>query len=110
MKLKVVKKKICSNLNKKLTAVYMTAASTIVSAMPVSAAGVDTLNQAKSLLSKGAIAAGSILAVWGLVSLGLAFKDHNGPGIQQGIMQIIGGGIIIAAGTLVASVDLTMTP
>ena len=66
------------------------------------------LETAKSLLSKAATAGGGLWAVWGLVSLGLSIKDHNGPGIQGAIWQLIGGAIIIAAGTAIAAVDLTM--
>lgn len=66
------------------------------------------LESAKGLLSKGAIAGGGLWAVWGLVQLGMAVKDHNGPGISGAIWQVIGGGIIIAAGGLITAIDLTM--
>lgn len=56
---------------------------------PVFAAG--ELDTAKSLLSKAATAGGGLWAVWGLVQLGMGLKDHNGPGIQGAIWQIIGG-------------------
>lgn len=78
----------------------------VMLAVPVYA---DALDTAKSLLSKGATAGGGLWAVWGLVQLGISIKDHNGPGIQGAIWQIIGGGIIIAAGAAVASLDLTFT-
>jgi hypothetical protein len=32
-------------------------------------------------------------AVWGIVQLGMAIKDHNGPGMGGAIWQIIGGEI-----------------
>lgn len=70
----------------------------------------DAINTAKSLLSKGATAGGSLWAVWGLVQLGIGIKDHNGPGIQGAIWQIIGGAIIIAAGTAVGNLDLSIAP
>ena len=67
----------------------------------------NVLSQAISLMSKFAIAGGSIYAAWGLVGLGGALKDHNGPGIQSGIWKIAGGGLIIAAGALFNSISLT---
>lgn len=81
---------------------------TIAMCMPVFAAG-DALTIAKNLLAKAAQAGGGLWAVWGLVQLGISIKDHNGPGMQGAIWQIIGGGIIIAAGTAISSLDLTFT-
>lgn len=81
---------------------------TMVLCMPVFAAG-DALATAKSLLASAATAGGGLWAVWGLVQLGISIKDHNGSGIQGAIWQIIGGGIIIAAGTAIGSLDLTFT-
>ena len=69
----------------------------------------SALDSAKNLLSKGAIAGGSLWAVWGLVQLGMSIKDHNGPGIQGAIWQLIGGAIIIAAGSVISTVDLSMS-
>ena len=37
-----------------------------------------------TLLSKGVLAAGALLAVWGMISVGRGLKDSNGPGIQNG--------------------------
>jgi hypothetical protein len=48
-------------------------------------------------------------AVWGIVQLGMAIKDHNGPGMGGAIWQIIGGAIIIAAGVAINALDLSMT-
>ena len=85
--------------------------SIFVMAVPTFAvSGTETLTAAKNLLGTGAQAAGGLIAVWGLVSLGLSIKDHNGPGIQQAVLQIVGGGIIIAAGTYIStSLDLSMS-
>ena len=66
----------------------------------------DALDTAKSLLSKACLAGGGLWAVWGLVMLGMSIKDHNGPGIQGAIWQIIGGGIVIAAGVAISSMSL----
>lgn len=50
------------------------------------------------------IIGGGLLCLWGLVALGTAIKDHNGPGIQQAIWQVVGGALIIAAGVLFGSI------
>ena len=47
-----------------------------------------------------AIVGGGLLCLWGLITLGTNIKDHNGPGIQQAIWQVVGGALIIAAGIL----------
>lgn len=73
------------------------------------ASGTEALTTAKNLLSKAAQTGGGLYAVWGLVNLGMSLKDHNGPGIQSAIWQIIGGAIIIAAGTAISSLDLTIS-
>lgn len=59
-----------------------------------------------TLLSKGVLAAGALLAVWGMISVGRGLKDSNGPGIQNGIMELIGGGIVIAASQLITTITL----
>lgn len=59
-----------------------------------------------TLLSKGVLAAGALLAVWGMISVGRGLKDSNGPGIQNGIMELTGGGIVIAASQLITTITL----
>ena len=59
-----------------------------------------------TLLSKGVLAAGALRAVWGMISVGRGLKDSNGPGIQNGIMELIGGGIVIAASQLITTITL----
>lgn len=73
------------------------------------AGNTSALDSAKNLLSKAATAGGGLWAVWGLVQLGISIKDHNGPGIQGAIWQLIGGAIIIAAASVIAGLDLSMT-
>lgn len=65
-----------------------------------------TFNDAMSLFGKGVTAAGALLTVWGIVQLGGAIKDSNGPGMQQAIMQIIGGAIIAAAGLVIPNITM----
>lgn len=61
--------------------------------------GNTAINTAKTLLSKAATAGGGLWAVWGIVQLGMALKDHNGPGISGAIWQIIGGAISLSRTT-----------
>ena len=98
-------------LSAMLRSIVMTAVMTVSAGISYcyAASGADAINTAKSLLSKGATAGGGLWAVWGLVQLGIGIKDHNGPGIQGAIWQIIGGAIIIAAGAAVAALDLSIT-
>lgn len=64
----------------------------------------DLMNQILSLVTKFAIIGGGLWAVWGAVVLAGGLKDKNGPALQAGIWQIVGGGLIIAAAALFNSV------
>lgn len=75
----------------------------------VYADGGEAITKAQSLLSKTAVAGGGLWAVWGLVTLGMAIKDHNGPSIGGAIWQIIGGGMIVAAGAIISSLNLSLS-
>ena len=75
----------------------------------LAADGSEAITTAKTLLSKAATAGGGLWAVWGLVTLGMAIKDHNGPGIGNAVWQIVGGAIIIAAGVAINALDLSMS-
>lgn len=63
----------------------------------------DLLNTILGLISKFAILGGGIWAVWGVVVLAGGLKDKNGPALQSGIWQIVGGGLIITAAALFTS-------
>lgn len=84
-------------------------------AVTVFAAGSDTtdgtaaLDKAKQLLATAAQAGGGLWAVWGLVQMGMAIKDHNGPGIGGAVWQIVGGALILAAGSIISGLKLDMT-
>ena len=64
----------------------------------------DLLNQVLTLVTKFAIIGGGLWQVWGVVVLAGGLKDKNGPALQSGIWQIVGGGLIIAAAALFSSV------
>lgn len=64
----------------------------------------DLMNQVLELVTKFAIIGGGLWLVWGVVILAGGLKDKNGPQLQSGIWQIVGGGMIIAAAALFATV------
>lgn len=56
------------------------------------------------LVQKFALIGGACWTLWGVIVLASALKDKNGPGLQSGIWQIVGGGLIIAASVLFANI------
>lgn len=64
----------------------------------------NLLNEVLTLVTKFAIIGGGLWLVWGAVVLASGLKDKNGPALQSGIWQIVGGGLIIAAAALFKSV------
>ena len=64
----------------------------------------DLLTQVLNLITRFAIIGGGLWLVWGAVVLAGGLKDKNGPALQSGIWQIVGGGLIIAAAALFSSV------
>ena len=90
--------------------ILLTMAFIALLALPIYGAdGSEALTAGKSLLANAAQVGGGLWAVWELVQLGMSIKDHNGPGIQGAIWQLVGGAIIIAAGTYIKGMDLTMS-
>ena len=61
----------------------------------------ELLNQVLTLVTKFALIGGGLWLVWGVVVLAGGLKDKNGPALQSGIWQIVGGGLIIAAAALI---------
>lgn len=64
----------------------------------------DLLNDVITLVTKFAVIGGGLWLVWGVVVLAGGLKDKNGPALQTGIWQVVGGGLIIAASALFANV------
>lgn len=62
------------------------------------------LDQILELITKFAIIGGGLWAVWGVIILAGGLKDKNGPAMQSGIWQVVGGLMIIAAAALFSSV------
>lgn len=65
------------------------------------------LDQVLSLVTKFAVIGGGLWLVWGVIVLAGALKDKNGPALQAGVWQIVGGGLIIAAAALFATITTT---
>lgn len=64
----------------------------------------DLLTQVLDLVKKFVLIGGSLWLVWGVVVLAGGLKDKNGPALQAGIWQIVGGGLIISAAALFSSI------
>lgn len=61
-------------------------------------------SEVMSLLSKGVGILGAVLAIFGIVTIGRSIKDSNGPGIGNGIAEVVGGGIIVLAAAMFSNV------
>jgi len=64
----------------------------------------DLLTQVLDLIKKFVLIGGGLWLVWGVVVLAGGLKDKNGPALQSGIWQIVGGGLIIAAASLFSNI------
>lgn len=61
----------------------------------------DTLvSKVLDLMSKFALIGGALWAIWGVMVLAGGLKDKNGPALQAGIWQIVGGALILIASVL----------
>ena len=74
--------------------------NTVIPLAKDAAAGGDLLTDVLGMITKFAILGGGLWAVWGIIVLAGGLKDKNGPALQAGIWQTIGGGMIIAAAAL----------
>ena len=64
------------------------------------------LSQVLDLFTKFAVIGGGLWAVWGVIIVASGLRDHNGPQIQTGIWQVVGGGLIVAAAALFKTIAL----
>ena len=60
----------------------------------------ELLNQALELITKFTGIGGGLWLLWGVIVFAGGLKDKNGPALQSGIWQLIGGGLIIAVTAL----------
>lgn len=61
--------------------------------------------QVLDLFTKAVLLGGGLWLVWGIIVVAGGLKDKNGPALQSGIWQIVGGGLIIAAAALFTSIS-----
>lgn len=64
------------------------------------------LQQGLSIISKGLITFGGVWTVWGIVIFAGGLNDSNGHDIKKGILQAIGGALIIAASAWLLTIDV----
>lgn len=69
--------------------------------------GTDILSKALALFVKFATIGGGLWTVWGVITLGGGLRDHQGPQIQSGVWQAVGGGLIVAAAQLFSAITLS---
>ena len=51
----------------------------------------DMMSQALTLFVKFATIGGGLWTVWGVITLAGGLRDHQGPQIQSGVWQAVGG-------------------
>ena len=66
----------------------------------------DMMSQALTLFVKIATIGGGLWTVWGVITLAGGLRDHQGPQIQSGVWQAVGGGLIVAAAQLFSNIAL----
>lgn len=69
--------------------------------------GSQFLTTALNGLSSLAVGFGAIYAAWGGIVLFSALKDHNGPDIKNGLLQLIGGVGICAIGAMIKGISIS---
>ena len=69
--------------------------------------GTDILSKALALFVKVATIGGGLWTVWGVITLAGGLRDHQGPQIQSGVWQAVGGGLIVAAAQLFSAITLS---
>lgn len=78
----------------------MAMAVAIMLSMLPAAYATDAFGSVVSTLTNYVRIGGGLVTVWGAVILGSNIKDHNGPGITNGVWTMVGGAVIVAAASL----------
>ena len=60
----------------------------------------NLVNSVFGFMVQFVIVGGALWTVWGIVVLAGALKDKNGPGLQGGVWQIVGGIMILVSAIL----------
>lgn len=63
----------------------------------------ELFNEVLGLVKSAALIGGGLWLLWGVIIFAGGLKDKNGPQLQSGIWQIVGGGLIMAAAILFSS-------
>lgn len=66
----------------------------------------ETLSSVMDMIVKFVTFGGSLWLVWGVVILAGGLKDKNGPALQSGLWQIVGGGLIVTAAQVFAKLQM----
>lgn len=64
------------------------------------------VKEALDLISSFTLFGGGLWALWGVIVLAGGLKDKNGPAIQAGIWQFVGGALIMAATALFSKIAI----
>ena len=67
----------------------------------------DFLAPGLNIVSKGVIAFGSLWTIWGIIVLGAGLKDHNGQDIRNGLLQAVGGALVIYAASWITQINVS---
>ena len=67
----------------------------------------DFLAQGLTIVSKGVIAFSSLWTIWGIIVLGAGLKDHNGQDIRNGLLQAVGGALVISARAWITQINVS---
>jgi hypothetical protein len=66
--------------------------------------GAALISDVLNMLTQFSIVGGAFWAIWGVIVLAGGLKDKNGPALQSGIWQIVGGALIIVAAAMFQTV------
>ena len=67
----------------------------------------DFLAQGLNIVSKGVIAFGSLWTIWGIIVIGAGLKDHYGQDIRNGLLQAVGGALVISASAWITQINVS---
>ena len=71
---------------------------------PTVTEGKGLLKDTMDLMVKFTNIGGGLWLAWGLVVLAGGLKDKNGPALQSGIWQMVGGGLIMIGGNIILKI------
>lgn len=65
------------------------------------------LSNGMTLVQKGIVAFGAVWTVWGIIVFASGLKEHNGQDIKNGLLQAIGGAMIVVAAAWLTTIDFS---